>query len=106
MLPRFYEITLSRSRPYCDGFGPMMMVPSEPWSSDDGLRAPGAGCGAADTQQASRSTSGMVSGQADCEATGLGAGWAHAASKARVIRSTVRIIGERTPQLQSQSSRR
>ena len=49
----------------------MNVVPSDPRSKgDEGLCPGGAGFGAADTQQATRSTSGMVSGQADCAATG------------------------------------
>jgi hypothetical protein len=51
----------------------MIVVPSDPRSKGAGdLCPPGAGSGAADTQQATRSTSGMVPGQADCAATGAG----------------------------------
>src|SRR6202035_1045099 len=80
------------SGPRCkggDGLGPTTVVPSGPRSKGgDGFCAPGAGSGLAETQQAIRSTSLMVSGQADCEATGAGAGLAHAASKSKGIRST------------------
>jgi len=74
----------------------MRAVPSGFLSKADGFRPPGAGSGFADTQQASRSTSERVSGQADCEATGDGAGLAQAAAnKAREISTTARFIGER-----------
>jgi hypothetical protein len=78
--------------------GPMTMVPLGPRSKGgDGFCAPGAGSGPAETQQAIRSTSRMVSLQADCEATGAGAGLTQAASKSKGIRSIARIIGWRTP---------
>ena len=49
----------------------MIVVPSDPRSKGgDDLCCAGAGSGAADTQHATRSTSGMGSGQADCAATG------------------------------------
>src|SRR5215470_7289810 len=74
----------------------MIVVPSGPRSSADGGFCPaGAGSGLAETQQASRSTSGMVSGHADCAATGAGSGSAQAANRMREIRATARRINER-----------
>lgn len=76
----------------------MMVVPSELRSKAAGGFGPlGAGSGPADIQQATRSTSGMVSGQADCEATGAGAALAHAASRISEISNPARFIDERTP---------
>jgi len=76
----------------------MIVAPLEPRSKAAGGFGPlGAGSGPADTQQATRSTSGMVSGQADCEATGAGAGLAHAPSRISEISTTARFIDERTP---------
>ena len=76
----------------------MMVVPSELRSKAAGGCGPaGEGSGPADTQQATRSMSGMVSGQADCEATGAGAGLAHAASSINEISTSERFIEEHTP---------
>jgi hypothetical protein len=57
------------SSPYCEGLGPMMVVPSDPRSkAGSGFGPAGTGAGATDTQQAIRSTSLMVSAHADWDA--------------------------------------
>jgi len=71
----------------------MTVVPLDPRSkAGEGFCAPGGkGSGLAEAQQAARSTSGIVSGHSDCEATG--AGWAQAANRIKGSRNTERIIG-------------
>jgi hypothetical protein len=89
---------------YCEGFSPTMAVPSDPRSkTGDGLCDPGdRGSGLADTQQAIRSTSLMVFGHADCDASGSGAGLAHAAKRTKGTIRSARIFGRCTLELHSE----
>src|SRR5262249_45910539 len=92
---RLEEGARSPPRFYCDGFGPMTALPSGLRRRSAGLRASGAAPGLSDTRQASRSTSGRLSGQAHCEATGAaaGAGLAHAGSRTKATNTIARLMG-------------